>query len=130
MRCSLVLSTHWHSFSRIASEQRDAERRKREFQEIEKAVAITKRKFKQETTEVMLGVRSISFRVKVYSYSLLKQKFLLPSRNEIKYQPKSLPLKCRDTETNLFDNKEEEEVRCQEQVLVFVSRRVDWAKIR
>eukprot|EP00804_Cyclotella_cryptica_P023080 CCRYP_000328-RB/>CCRYP_000328-RB protein AED:0.17 eAED:0.17 QI:632/1/1/1/1/0.75/4/431/185 len=42
---------------RIASEQRDAERRKREFQEIEKAVALTKRKFKQETTEVMLGER-------------------------------------------------------------------------
>jgi len=42
---------------RIASEQREAERRKREFQEIEKAVALTKRKFKQETTEVMLGER-------------------------------------------------------------------------
>ncbi|EED87843.1 predicted protein [Thalassiosira pseudonana CCMP1335] len=42
---------------RIASEQRDAERRKREFQEIEKAVYETKRKFKQETTEVMLGER-------------------------------------------------------------------------
>jgi hypothetical protein len=41
---------------RIASEQRDAERRKREFQDIEKAMALTKRKFKQETTEVMLGV--------------------------------------------------------------------------
>jgi len=42
---------------RIASEQREAERRKREFQEIEKAVAVAKQKFKQETTEVMLGER-------------------------------------------------------------------------
>jgi len=50
---------------RIASEQREAERRKREFQEIEKAVALTKRKFKQETTEVMLGVSLASF-VDVY----------------------------------------------------------------
>jgi hypothetical protein len=49
------------SFFRIAAEQRDAERRKREFQEIEKALALTKRKFKQETTEVMLGVSLISF---------------------------------------------------------------------
>jgi hypothetical protein len=48
------------SFFRIAAEQRDAERRKREFQEIEKALALTKRKFKQETTEVMLGVSLIS----------------------------------------------------------------------
>lgn len=42
---------------RIASEQRESERRKREFAEIEKAVALTKKKFKQETTEVMLGER-------------------------------------------------------------------------
>ncbi len=42
---------------RIASETREAERRKREFDEVEKAVASTKRKFKQETTEVMLGER-------------------------------------------------------------------------
>jgi len=42
---------------RIASEQRQAERRKREFQEIEKAVTAAKQKFKQETTEVMLGER-------------------------------------------------------------------------
>jgi hypothetical protein len=49
------------SFFRIAAEQRDAERRKREFQETEKALALTKRKFKQETTEVMLGVSLILF---------------------------------------------------------------------
>lgn len=42
---------------RIASEQRDAERRKREFQEIEKAVTLAKQKYKQETTEVKLGER-------------------------------------------------------------------------
>ncbi|KAL7533423.1 hypothetical protein ACHAWF_004489 [Thalassiosira exigua] len=42
---------------RIALEQRQAERSKREFQEIEKAVAAAKQKFKQESTEVMLGER-------------------------------------------------------------------------
>ena len=42
---------------RIASEQREAERSKREFHEIEKAVTIAKQKYKQETTEVMLGER-------------------------------------------------------------------------
>ena len=42
---------------RIASEQREAERRKREFQEEEKAIALTKRKFKQESAEVKLGER-------------------------------------------------------------------------
>ena len=42
---------------RIASEQRESERRKREFNEIEKAVSVAKQKFKQETTEVMLGER-------------------------------------------------------------------------
>ena len=42
---------------RIASEQREAERSKREFHEVEKAVTVAKQKFKQETTEVMLGER-------------------------------------------------------------------------
>ena len=42
---------------RIASEQREAERSKREFHEIEKAVSAAKQKFKQEKTEVMLGER-------------------------------------------------------------------------
>mmetsp|Transcript_8068 Transcript_8068/g.18727 ORF Transcript_8068/g.18727 Transcript_8068/m.18727 type:complete len:165 (-) Transcript_8068:142-636(-) len=42
---------------RIAAEQREAERRKREFQEEEKAIALTKRKFKQEAAEVLLGER-------------------------------------------------------------------------
>jgi len=42
---------------RIAAEQRDGKRRKREYQEIEKAVAVARHKFKQETTEVMLGER-------------------------------------------------------------------------
>jgi len=37
-------------------EQREVERRKRELQEEEKAIALTKRKFKQESTEVLLGV--------------------------------------------------------------------------
>jgi CDK-activating kinase assembly factor MAT1 len=41
---------------RIAAEQREVERRKREQQEEEKAIALTKRKFKQESTEVLLGV--------------------------------------------------------------------------
>ena len=42
---------------RIASEQRESDRRKREFNEIEKAVSVAKQKYKQETTEVMLGER-------------------------------------------------------------------------
>lgn len=41
----------------IASEQREAERRKRDYQEGEKAIALAKRKFKQESTEVLLGER-------------------------------------------------------------------------
>ena len=41
---------------RIASEQREAERRKREYEEGEKAIAAAKRKFKQESAEVLLGV--------------------------------------------------------------------------
>lgn len=41
---------------RIAAEQREVERRKRELEEEEKAIALTKRKFKQESTEVLLGV--------------------------------------------------------------------------
>uniref|UniRef100_A0A7R9W6S0 RING-type domain-containing protein n=1 Tax=Pseudictyota dubia TaxID=2749911 RepID=A0A7R9W6S0_9STRA len=42
---------------RIAAEQRDAERRKREFFETERAIAETKRQLKKESTEVMLGER-------------------------------------------------------------------------
>jgi len=42
---------------RIAAEKREAERRKLLFIEEEKAIALTKRKLKQESTEVMLGER-------------------------------------------------------------------------
>lgn len=42
---------------RIAAEARGAEKRKREFLEDEKAIALSKRKLKQESTEVMLGER-------------------------------------------------------------------------
>ena len=42
---------------RIAAEERERGRRKREFSEIEKAVTAAKRKFKKESTEVMLGER-------------------------------------------------------------------------
>jgi len=42
---------------RIAAEHREAEKRKREFLEDEKAIALAKRKLKQESTEVMLGER-------------------------------------------------------------------------
>jgi len=42
---------------RIANEQRLADKCKRDFYEVEKAVTIAKLKFKQETTEVMLGER-------------------------------------------------------------------------
>jgi CDK-activating kinase assembly factor MAT1 len=41
---------------RIAREQREAERRKRELQEEEKDRAMSKRQYKQELTEVKLGV--------------------------------------------------------------------------
>jgi tetrahydromethanopterin S-methyltransferase subunit A len=40
----------------IASEQRETERRKRDLEEEEKVIALTKRKLKQESTEVLLGV--------------------------------------------------------------------------
>jgi len=42
---------------RIASEQREGERRKRDFNEEEQAIALAKRKFKQESAEVLLGER-------------------------------------------------------------------------
>lgn len=42
--------------TRIAAEQREAERRKREAIEEERAIALTKRKYKQEAAEVLLGV--------------------------------------------------------------------------
>jgi hypothetical protein len=48
---------------RIASEQREAERNKRELQEEEKAIALTKRKLKQESTQVALGVSPLHFLV-------------------------------------------------------------------
>lgn len=54
----LLMALYLHHYVyRIAAEQREAERRKREFQEEEKAIAVTKRKFKQESTEVLLGER-------------------------------------------------------------------------
>uniref|UniRef100_A0A7S1GHB7 RING-type domain-containing protein n=1 Tax=Cyclophora tenuis TaxID=216820 RepID=A0A7S1GHB7_CYCTE len=42
---------------RIAAEQREVERRKREVIEEERAIALTKRKYKQEAAEVLLGER-------------------------------------------------------------------------
>lgn len=42
---------------RIASEQRQTERMRREVKEEEKAIALSKRKLKQESTEVLLGER-------------------------------------------------------------------------
>jgi hypothetical protein len=41
---------------RIAAEQREAERLKRDLRDEERAIALTKRKLKQESTEVLLGV--------------------------------------------------------------------------
>ena len=64
---------------RIAGEQREAERRKRELEEEEKAIALTKRKFKQETAEVLLGERDeVS--------AELKQAQMQGYRNELKRQ--------------------------------------------
>jgi hypothetical protein len=40
----------------IASEQRETERRKRDLEEEEKVIALAKKKLKQESTEVLLGV--------------------------------------------------------------------------
>jgi CDK-activating kinase assembly factor MAT1 len=42
---------------RISSEQRQTERLRRDFRDEEKAIAVTKRKLKQESTEVLLGER-------------------------------------------------------------------------
>jgi len=42
---------------RIAAEQREAERQRREVEEEEKAIAVNKRKWKQESTQVLLGER-------------------------------------------------------------------------
>ena len=42
---------------RIAAEKREAERQKRDAQQEEKVIALTKRKLKQESTEVLLGER-------------------------------------------------------------------------
>jgi hypothetical protein len=44
---------------RIQSEQRESERRRRDNEEDEKTIALNKRKFKQESTEVLLGVRTV-----------------------------------------------------------------------
>jgi len=64
---------------RIAGEQREAERRKRELEEEEKAIAFTKRKFKQESAEVLLGERDeVS--------AELKQAQMQGYRNELKRQ--------------------------------------------
>ena len=46
---------------RIAAEQREYEIRKRDYQEEEKLIALTKRKLKQESTEVLLGVRTHTY---------------------------------------------------------------------
>ena len=64
---------------RIAAEQREAARRKREFKEAEKAIAMTKRKIKQESTEVMLGERE------EVSADLLQAQ-MMGYRNELKRQ--------------------------------------------
>ena len=44
----------------IAAEQRETERRKRDLEEEEKVIALAKKKLKQESTEVLLGVSIIS----------------------------------------------------------------------
>lgn len=48
---------------RIAAEQREAELRKRELNEEKNAKALAKRKLKQESTEVLLGVRLLGLRI-------------------------------------------------------------------
>ena len=64
---------------RIAAERREAERRREEFREAEKAMALTKKKLKQESTEVMLGEREeVS--------AELRAAQMLGYRNELKRQ--------------------------------------------
>lgn len=64
---------------RIALEQREAERQKRDTLEEEKAIAMTKRKFKQESAEVLLGEREeVS--------AELRQAQMQGYRNELKRQ--------------------------------------------
>jgi CDK-activating kinase assembly factor MAT1 len=66
---------------RIASQIRESERLKREFQEEERAVAVAKRRLKQESTEVMLGEREeVS--------AELRQAQMQGYRNELKRQAK------------------------------------------
>ena len=61
---------------RIATEQRELERRKRELQETEKAIAFTKRKFKQESTEVALGVRLVVLLSSFYMWKQVVHEFV------------------------------------------------------
>ncbi|CAB9526405.1 CDK-activating kinase assembly factor MAT1 [Seminavis robusta] len=64
---------------RIAAEQREMERKKRELKEEEKLIAMTKRKYKQEATEVLLGEREeVS--------AELVQAQMMGYRNELKRQ--------------------------------------------
>lgn len=64
---------------RIAAEQRKAERLKREFKQEERAIALTKQKFKQEAAEVLLGEREeVS--------AELKAAQMLGYRNELRRQ--------------------------------------------
>jgi hypothetical protein len=53
---------------RIAAEQREAERLKRDLRDEERAIALTKRKLKQESTEVLLGVSYIYTYIYIYIY--------------------------------------------------------------
>ena len=56
------------SYFRIAAEQREAERKRRECILREKAIALTKKKYKEESTQVMLGVSYEMYFVSYKSY--------------------------------------------------------------
>ena len=56
IRDEMIFSPKIIQTLRIAAEQRLVERRKREFLEEEKAIALAKRRYKQEATQVSLGV--------------------------------------------------------------------------
>ena len=58
---------------KIAYEQRELERRKRDYIEEEKLIAITKRKLKQESTEVLLGVSYIYIYIYIYYIVCVKE---------------------------------------------------------
>ena len=101
---------------RIAAEQREAERRKRDYEEEERAIALTKRKFKQESTEVLLGVgyKKPIFVLSKGSLAHTHNRSLIPfcfERTATRFLQNCGPLKCKDIVTSSNDNEKEGQQR-------------------